>query len=94
MSGPEHSAAPSRHTRALVSLILVMVVWGSTYAITKAVMREIPPLTLAVMRYLIAAGVLADRDCAGRVDAPAAPAASRAVGVDGPHRHCRPDHRV
>ena len=35
-----------------------MVVWGSTYVVTKAAVREIPPLTLAVLRYLIAAGVL------------------------------------
>jgi drug/metabolite transporter (DMT)-like permease len=47
-----------RRSYAFVSLILVMVVWGSTYVITKAAVREIPPLTLAVVRYLIAAGVL------------------------------------
>jgi drug/metabolite transporter (DMT)-like permease len=41
-----------------VSLVLVMIVWGSTYVVTKAVVRDIPPLTLAVLRYLIAAGVL------------------------------------
>jgi drug/metabolite transporter (DMT)-like permease len=41
-----------------VSLILLMMVWGSTYVVTKAVVRGIPPLTLAVLRYLIAAGVL------------------------------------
>ena len=48
----------SRRPYALVSLILLMIVWGSTYVVTKAVVREIPPLTLAVLRYLIAAGVL------------------------------------
>ena len=47
----------SRRTYALVSLVLVMIVWGSTYVVTKAAVREIPPLTLAVLRYLIAAGV-------------------------------------
>jgi drug/metabolite transporter (DMT)-like permease len=35
-----------------------MIVWGSTYVVTKATVREIPPLTLAVLRNLIAAGVL------------------------------------
>jgi drug/metabolite transporter (DMT)-like permease len=49
----------SRHTYALAGLVLVMVVWGSTYVVTKAAVREIPPLTLAVLRYLIAAAVLA-----------------------------------
>jgi drug/metabolite transporter (DMT)-like permease len=35
-----------------------MIVWGGTYVVTKAAVREIPPSTLAVLRYLIAAGVL------------------------------------
>jgi drug/metabolite transporter (DMT)-like permease len=35
-----------------------MFVWGSTYVVTKTIVRDIPPLTLAVLRYLIAAGVL------------------------------------
>jgi drug/metabolite transporter (DMT)-like permease len=48
----------SRRTYALASLILLMIVWGSTYVVTKAVVREIPPMTLTVARYLIAAGVL------------------------------------
>ena len=43
---------------ALVGLILVMFVWGSTYVVTKAAVRDIPPLTLAVLRYLIAVIVL------------------------------------
>jgi drug/metabolite transporter (DMT)-like permease len=38
--------------------MLVMIVWGSTYVVTKAAVREIPPLTLAALRYLIAAVVL------------------------------------
>jgi drug/metabolite transporter (DMT)-like permease len=48
----------SRRTYALANLILLMMVWGSTYVVTKAVVREIPPMTVAVLRYLIAAGVL------------------------------------
>ncbi|MFL5449449.1 MAG: EamA family transporter, partial [Gemmatimonadales bacterium] len=48
----------SRRTSALVSLILVMIVWGSTYVVTKAAVREIPPLTLATLRYLVATAVL------------------------------------
>ncbi len=35
-----------------------MIVWGSTYAVTKAAVREIPPFTLAVLRHIVAAGVL------------------------------------
>lgn len=48
----------SRRPSALVTLALVMIVWGSTYVVTKSAVREIPPLTLAVLRYLIAAAVL------------------------------------
>jgi drug/metabolite transporter (DMT)-like permease len=47
-----------RRVYALVGLILVMLVWGSTYVVTKIAVRDIPPLTLAVLRYLIAAVVL------------------------------------
>jgi drug/metabolite transporter (DMT)-like permease len=48
----------SRRAYALAGLILVMIVWGVTYVVTKAAVREIPPLTLAALRYLIAASVL------------------------------------
>jgi drug/metabolite transporter (DMT)-like permease len=48
----------SRRAYALAGLILVMVMWGITYVVTKAAVREIPPLTLAALRYLIAASVL------------------------------------
>jgi drug/metabolite transporter (DMT)-like permease len=48
----------SRRAYALTGLVLVMLVWGSTYAVTKAAVREIPPLTLAVLRCLIAVSVL------------------------------------
>lgn len=36
-----------------------MMVWGSTFVVTKAATREIPPLTLAALRFLIATIVLA-----------------------------------
>jgi drug/metabolite transporter (DMT)-like permease len=35
-----------------------MVVWGSTFVVTKAAATEIPPLTLALLRFLIALVVL------------------------------------
>jgi drug/metabolite transporter (DMT)-like permease len=35
-----------------------MVVWGSTFVVTKAAVSKIPPLTLAVLRFGIASGVL------------------------------------
>ncbi len=48
----------SRRAYSLDGLILVMIVWGITYVVTKAAVREIRPLTLAALRYLIAASVL------------------------------------
>lgn len=48
----------SRRTRAIASAIGLMVVWGSTFAITKAAVVEIPPVTLSALRFLIAAAVL------------------------------------
>lgn len=48
----------SRRVLALISLVLLMIVWGGTFVVTKAAAREIPPLTLAALRFLIAAIVL------------------------------------
>lgn len=47
-----------RRIWALASLIALMIVWGSTFVVTKAAVRDIPPMTLAALRFLIAAGVL------------------------------------
>ncbi|HEX2114791.1 MAG TPA: DMT family transporter [Alphaproteobacteria bacterium] len=49
----------SRRSYALASLVALMVVWGSTFVVTKAAVSEIPPLTLSALRFLIAACVLA-----------------------------------
>ena len=48
----------SRRSYALASVIVLMIVWGSTFVVTKAAASEIPPLTLAALRFLIAACVL------------------------------------
>jgi drug/metabolite transporter (DMT)-like permease len=47
-----------RRTLAIVCLIALMIVWGSTFVVTKAAARDIPPLTLAALRFLIATIVL------------------------------------
>jgi drug/metabolite transporter (DMT)-like permease len=49
----------SRRLLALVSLTILMIVWGSTFLVTKQAVDEVPPLTLGALRYLIAAGALA-----------------------------------
>ncbi len=43
---------------AIATLIGVMVIWGSTFVVTKAAIGEIPPLTLAFIRVAIGALVL------------------------------------
>jgi drug/metabolite transporter (DMT)-like permease len=59
-AGPNRRAPlVSRRALALVELILLMLVWGGTFVVTKAVVSEIPPLSLASMRFFLAAGVLA-----------------------------------
>jgi drug/metabolite transporter (DMT)-like permease len=49
--------APVRHVWA--ALLVVYVVWGSTYLAIKVVVETMPPLLSAGSRFLVAAGVLA-----------------------------------
>jgi drug/metabolite transporter (DMT)-like permease len=48
----------TRRFYAHLALVGLMIVWGSTYAVTKVAVREIPPLGLALLRFVIAACVL------------------------------------
>lgn len=48
----------SRRAGALAGIIIVMIVWGSTFVVTKAAAHEIPPLTLTFLRFLVASAVL------------------------------------
>jgi drug/metabolite transporter (DMT)-like permease len=43
---------------ALAATVLLMVIWGTTYIVTKVAIREFPPLTLAFLRFLVTALVL------------------------------------
>jgi drug/metabolite transporter (DMT)-like permease len=47
-----------RRTFALIGLVLLMVMWGSTFVVTKVTAREIPAGMLAALRFLIATLVL------------------------------------
>jgi drug/metabolite transporter (DMT)-like permease len=49
-----NAAATARRRMALLALVAVMVVWGSTFVVTKAAMRQFPPFTLAFLRFAIA----------------------------------------
>jgi len=43
---------------AIGAIVLLMMVWGTTYIVTKIAIREVPPLTLAGLRFLVTALVL------------------------------------
>jgi drug/metabolite transporter (DMT)-like permease len=48
----------SRRSLAIIAIVVLMVVWGSTFVVTKAAAKDISPLMLAALRFLIAAVVL------------------------------------
>lgn len=48
----------NRRSRAILILIGVMTVWGSTFVVTKDVIEDLPPLTLAFMRVFIGFALL------------------------------------
>ncbi|WP_341840735.1 DMT family transporter [Chitinophaga caseinilytica] len=48
-----NSHAPM-HTRGLISILVVLLIWGSSFSVTKYVVTEIPPLTAATLRNVIA----------------------------------------
>ena len=49
---------PATHARSIVTLVITMVIWGSTFVVTKAVNEQVAPFTLALVRVTIGALVL------------------------------------
>ena len=43
---------------AIASLLLVMSIWGSAFTVTKAAIAEVPPVWIALLRFVLAALVL------------------------------------
>jgi drug/metabolite transporter (DMT)-like permease len=43
---------------AFAAALFAVVVWGASFAVTRAAVREIPPLTLAFLRFFLAAALL------------------------------------
>jgi len=43
---------------AIGSLVLVMLIWGSTFVVTKSVVAEVPPLLFALLRFTVASVLL------------------------------------
>lgn len=42
------------HARGLISILIVLLIWGSSFSVTKFVVTEVPPLTAAAIRNTIA----------------------------------------
>jgi len=55
---PQRTFVASSRPLAITALIAVMLVWGSTFVVTKAAAEEIPALTLALIRFAVASIVL------------------------------------
>jgi drug/metabolite transporter (DMT)-like permease len=52
------TAATAKRRIALLALVAAMVVWGTTFVVTKAAVQQFPPFTLAFLRFAIATAVL------------------------------------
>jgi drug/metabolite transporter (DMT)-like permease len=48
----------SKRTAAALALILTVTIWGTTFAATKLALRDMQPLTLSLVRFVIASLVL------------------------------------
>lgn len=44
----------SGYSKAVISMLFVMLVWGSSFAVTKNAITIVPPLTFALLRFLTA----------------------------------------
>jgi drug/metabolite transporter (DMT)-like permease len=47
-----------QHTRSIFMLVITMIIWGSTFVVTKGVIEQLPPFTLAFVRVAIGTLVL------------------------------------
>lgn len=59
-TAPTAVAPPASRTwwLHLAGALLVVVLWGVSFAVTRAAVRELPPMTLALLRFALACGVL------------------------------------
>ncbi|MFG1657979.1 EamA family transporter [Micromonospora chersina] len=58
-SAPDRPAAPTRPALIWTALVLVYVLWGSTYLGIRVAVESLPPLTSAALRFAAAGAVLA-----------------------------------
>jgi O-acetylserine/cysteine efflux transporter len=69
--------------RSLGALLLLAIVWGGSIPLTKLGLRDIPPLTLTALRYLVAAPCFLWLLRARRLPPPHACAAAAGLGLLG-----------
>lgn len=55
---PTSSQDPRARTLGILALTLTVVIWGSTFVVTKAALHSLGPFTLAVARFLLASAIL------------------------------------
>ncbi len=48
----------SKKLLSVISLVFVMVVWGSSFTVTKVAVREMPPVYFAFLRFAVAAVIM------------------------------------
>jgi O-acetylserine/cysteine efflux transporter len=69
--------------RPLAALVVLAIVWGGSIPLTKLGLRDIPPLTLTALRFVVAAPCFAWLLRGRRLPPPRASAAAAALGLLG-----------
>src|SRR4051812_29091468 len=55
---PSSNITQSRGARPLVAFVLLCGIWGSTWAVIKVGLRDLPPVTFVSVRFIVAIAVL------------------------------------
>jgi drug/metabolite transporter (DMT)-like permease len=50
--------AATERTKGFISIIFVMLIWGSSFTVTKTVVQEVSPYLFATLRHIVASAVL------------------------------------
>ncbi|MEV6645901.1 DMT family transporter [Amycolatopsis sp. NPDC051371] len=58
------------HALSVAAVLAAALIWSSSFAVTKVVLAEIPPMTLGALRFVLAAAVLGSVVHAGRLPLP------------------------
>ncbi len=77
------AAMPGRRRLAAAGLLLTICIWGTTFVATKAVLRQVPPFTLTLLRFLLATAALLPLAGRERRRGPGGPLPWRALALAG-----------